>query len=164
MYAGFIWQHWNKLATLNPNLVAQALEDGGLLTIGIFGGLDGAGRPQMADAVIAFNKDSLQRISSKSSSYYSCPLNGFCVIGRGEVVIEFLTKSSERARQEARSWSPDDGRTPQAFFDVRRAVRLAELTKRYQQGSAVGGPIDAVQINRDGHAEWYQRKPNCPAN
>ena len=50
------------------------------------------------------------------------------------------------------------------YDDIRRTMRLVDLTAMYHQGNDVGGPVDAVQLNNDGSVEWYKRKPNCPEN
>lgn len=84
-----------------------------------------------------------------------------CAIGRVDIAEELLAGKTERSRAAAVAWSSGD---PSKFHDLRRVVRIIELTIQHDASGTVGGPIDAVQLNPDGSIEWYARKRNCPEN
>lgn len=68
---------------------------------------------------------------------------------------------SMRAYVETKTWATTG---PLEFYDVQRVMRVAELTEKYQQGNSIGGPIDALQLNRNGVIQWHTRKQNCADN
>jgi hypothetical protein len=91
-----------------------------------------------------------------------CPAstNYFCAQGRPEVAIEFSSGMSQRAKDEARTWTPPT--VIKADQDILRTIRLIELTIKYVTDGSVGGPIDAAELSSNGTLRWYVRKPNCP--
>jgi hypothetical protein len=41
------------------------------------------------------------------------------------------------------------------------AIRLIELTEVYDSSGSVGGPVDALELLKDGTIVWAQVKPSC---
>ena len=91
-----------------------------------------------------------------------CPWRDYCGIGHTEIVIEFASLLSPRAKLEAVRWKPS---RKDLDYNVAKMMRLVELTEKYQTGPpTVGGLVDAVQLSKDGTLRWLDRKANCPEN
>jgi hypothetical protein len=155
--------HFTALSTSNRGLVSKAAENG-ILTVALFGGLGAAGSLEMVQVLIGIQSNPIQPIATSIQEITSCPLQNFCAIGDAAAVPEFVIGTSERSRTEFQNWKPAESGIAPRYYDVRRAIRLAELTIKYQARSDIGGPIDALQLNRDGTIEWYSRKQNCQEN
>lgn len=96
----------------------------------------------------------------------TCP-DSYCAIGETKIVDEFtapIAERSERAKKEARDWRPPKRSKP-ADYDIRKTMRLVELTIMYPPiPGTVGPPIDAVQLDKSGKVHWFSNKKGCPIN
>jgi hypothetical protein len=158
----------------HPRFILEAAKMGrGKITAAIFGGID-EGALKLFLVQISFDITRKPSIGVSINSYIKCPekTGNFCTIGDSDIVREFLNKTSERARYESKTWKPDPKVTPQDR-DIVRTMRLVELTILHQKERAlpwgksakvVGGPIDAVELDRFGPPRWYRQKKNCPEN
>jgi hypothetical protein len=82
-------------------------------------------------------------------------------MGRSETANEVLIDKTDFAKSEQAKWNIEQKKTPVENRDVRWAIRLVELTEKYNpKKEDVGGPVDAVQITPKG-VQWVQRKPEC---
>jgi hypothetical protein len=171
---------WTELELANleimyryfPEHILKAADMGhGKIVDAMFGGRED-GLLKLFLVQISFDKMQVPSMRVTIMDYFSCPeeTGHFCVIGDSTIVLEFLKQTSKRARDEAGTWKPSP--TVKARDrDIVRAMRLVELTIRYQTGIMVdgqtqkdiGGPIDAVEFGRTGSLRWYQKKKNCPA-
>ena len=83
-------------------------------------------------------------------------------VGSGQqLVSEFAGLSSERAQAEWIATQNQKINWPSEEADVRMAMRLVQLVIKYDTDKDVGGPIDAVELNKGGTVHWIQRKSNC---
>lgn len=92
---------------------------------------------------------------------------GICAIGRVEVVFELVYADSESAHAEAAEWEKVAAQFSVENRPIQRVIRLVELTISRRKAAGfddVGGPIDAVELLRDGGVKWYARKCNCADN
>ncbi len=81
---------------------------------------------------------------------------GPCAIGQIDIVSEYLAGKTQRAASEKWGTFPGD-----------RIKRLVALTITHEKlspnGTAgVGGPIDMLELWKDGSIHWIYRKCNCP--
>lgn len=83
------------------------------------------------------------------------------VCGRDEIVREFVTGETERAREEGKRWFEWRKKCPQDA-DAKIASRLVQLTIELDHSGLVGGPIDSIELRRGGTPHWIQRKRQCP--
>jgi hypothetical protein len=130
-----------------------AMDPYGVLTVAMFGGIDASGRPELVQVVIRFDRN-IGRSTADTTEVLKCPLENFCAIGDAVNTPEFVMKTSERAKTEDRNSRP-------AGDDAQLAIHFAELAIKYQRSNEIGGPIDAVQLSRDGSVKWAARKQNC---
>jgi hypothetical protein len=152
--------HFQSLLQWHPERVVQAAKDGdGFLTKAFIGGVGDDGKMLLLKTEISFEEGAVGGLHYRGSTV-SCPNNSFCPLGRIEIAMEFANQTSRRAKLEAKRWRPPKGAKPDDY-DILRTMRLVELTKKYYKGSDVGGPIDAVEMDRDGGVRWFALKPNC---
>jgi hypothetical protein len=142
--------------------VVEAAAENGALAVALLGGRGYNGHPELFQVAVTFG-NATPAIAWKVSTV-TCPLNDVCAIGKTDVVTEFAGMTSARARWETASWATDDAETAARDYAVRQAMRLVQLTMKYQQGTSVGGPIDAAELEPEGRVRWYARKQNCPGN
>jgi hypothetical protein len=150
---------WARLRAVHPEDVTRAVNQSteGDVEDAYFGGLAGAGRLVLFSVHIFPNDGDI----AQTVVQVTCAnQEQFCSMGSGSgIVSEFVNQTSERAQKEASRWRPPPSSGPEDF-GVFRAMRLVQLAERYY-GRDVGGPVDAVQLSRDGSIKWYARKPNC---
>ena len=85
-----------------------------------------------------------------------------CVLGRGEIVTEFVGLTTERARIEAGRLARETSGLSDDEREVRRIIRLVDLTiKLLPDNTDVGGPIDALELRAGEPLRWIQRKSVC---
>jgi hypothetical protein len=155
--------HAESLRLSHPEEIARDLQkEKGTLTRALFGGLADDGSLQLRMAVIEPQSATDPRVGFTTSEA-GC-IKNYCAIGETDITQEFTTLASERARKEAKEWRPPDGSKP-ADYDILRTMRLVELTIKYHLsdagGSDVGGPIDAVEMDKNGSVRWFAAKKNC---
>jgi hypothetical protein len=155
---------FNAVASLEPGIFRQMTSDigAGAFTVAYMGGLDGAGNPGLFVMAVTPNA-SRTAAEGSEGPIRACSNHDFCAVGVLDIVVEFANASSGRARKEAAEWKPPKG-TPPKDYDAFKTMRMVELTIQHHAGPDLGGPIDAVQLNRDGSLHWYARKRNCPEN
>lgn len=156
----------NVDARQRPGLLRQflmMLGPGSAITLAYVGGLDDENK-----LVLFFAKatpDVLGQLAEGSAQpVASCPDHGFCGMGNSrdlDIIREFANASSERAKRESAEWTPPKGALP-TDYDALKTMRILEIAVHHHQGNDAGGPIDAVQLDRNGLLHWYARKANCP--
>jgi hypothetical protein len=87
--------------------------------------------------------------------------NDFCAYGSVDTAFEFSQMTTDRAKKDAATWKPPKGSKPDDL-DILKTMHFVQLAIKYQKD--VGGPVDAVQLSRDGAIRWFARKKNCPAD
>jgi hypothetical protein len=141
------------------------LGPGAAFTLAYIAGLDDAGSLGLYLTEAAPNASGTFA-ESRARPIPACSDHGFCAMGSAldlDVVKEFANTSSDRARKEPADWKPPKGTSPKDD-DPFKAIRMLELAIQHHGSNSAGGPIDAVQLSRDGSVHWYARKPNCPKN
>ena len=84
-------------------------------------------------------------------------------LGKGQIVTEFLELRSERAKIEAGRFAREVHGLSEDEREVRRVIRLVDLTIRlHPDRNDVGGPVDALELRGGEPVRWIQRKPECP--
>lgn len=156
-------EHILRAADMSPH---------GTIVDAIFGGIEN-GLLRLFAVQVRYDKTQVPPMRVSVSNYIDCPEEtaNFCAMGESEIALEFLRQTSERARFEAKTWGPSPEVAPRDR-NIAKAVRVIELTIRYQTGRVfrghkqklVGGPIDAVELDRSGSLHWYRKKKNCPEN
>jgi hypothetical protein len=155
-------EHFAMLYAAQPTHTASLADpQTGIITAGIFGGFAADGRLGLFVARVVINPSSPTPVSSMADPVH-CPNYNFCAMGRAETFTEFVKVISERAREEKRTWVPASPFL--ADRDILQAKRFVELTIKYSQEGDVGGPVDAVELRKDGSLHWNGRKQNCPVN
>jgi hypothetical protein len=84
----------------------------------------------------------------------------FCAIGRPRIAFEFVDGNTRRAVADSKNWKPGSSLS-KADLDLQKTMHLVDLTIKYDQTQEVGGPIDALQLSKNGELRWYQRKNKC---
>ncbi len=139
----------------------------GFIATGVFGGVGKTG--QLVLKQVAFNYDpsslenltaSVQTLSGISTPGSEGEMN-YGAFGLSNIVQEFLTQMSFRAKDEADSWRFEMSASSEQEREWRKAARLADLAVAYEPGGEVGGNIDVVELTAAG-PRWLQRKPQCP--
>jgi hypothetical protein len=124
------------------------------------GGVNGDGALSLFLVKIEYD-EATRTVLPPTSESVSCP-QLYCAIGETDIAEEFIGLKSERAKKEAQEWKPPKNSKPQDY-DILKTMRLVELTIKY--GSAlVGGPIDAVELDKDGSLRWFANEKNCLTN
>ncbi len=143
----------------HPEQVAEVARQGnGILTRAIIGGLNDDGTLILLQTIVKYEGGVLSSPSAETTQITHCD-KSYCAIGEVEVEQEFVNLTSERAKKEAKKWKPPKNSKP-ADYDILRAMRLVDLTIQYH-GNDVGGPIDAVEMDKDGSVRWFAIKENC---
>jgi len=155
-----ISDHIRAAYLVSPQQVQKVTANNGIITQAYFGGIEN-GELVLYKSVIRLFAG--QVVPDEIRKIFKCSANNFCAIGETEIVEEFDGLTSQRAREEVATWKPSNTFAP-SDYDLLRTARLVDLTIAYHQGIDVGGPIDAVQLNRDGSLRWFPRKENCPAD
>lgn len=156
--------NFNAMARFQPHIFRQMTSDVGdeAFTIAYIGGADGSGNLVLFGMDVIPNSFHTAAVG-RVGPIPACSHHNFCAIGVTDIVVEFADTSSDRAKREAAEWKPPKG-TPPIDYDAIKTMRMVELTIQHRTGNDVGGPVDAVQLNRDGSIRWYARKKNCPAS
>lgn len=165
-WSSAVAEKFNTDARLNPGLfpwLTSQMRAGESFTVAYMGGRDKAGNLSLFFMAVTPNA-SRTLAEGLARPVPACRDHGFCAVGAAiDTVTEFANSSSERARNEWARWKPPNG-TPQHDYDALKTMRILELAVQHHTGNDAGGPIDAVQLNRDGSLHWYARKPICPEN
>ena len=76
-------------------------------------------------------------------------------LGMPDIANEYLRQSSDRAKEEVKEW-PN-------LQEWQIAYRLVDLTLAYsQKKESGGGPIEVVELRRNGTVAWIQNPQHCP--
>jgi len=143
---------------LNPLSIHASAADGVLTTALI---ATGQGKNiQVSIIQLAIDGDNRVRvIPPRRISPDECPP---CAIGKGEIVTELFARKTERAKTEMDILIQEASRLPEGKRTIHWVIRLAELTTHlHSDKSAVGGPIDALELHAGEPIHWIQRKPEC---
>ena len=152
-----------KLSGLSPEqLRAIASQNDGNITTGVLAGVNRDDTTWAQAVIVQYSviaglavPKSYDLIANKRMEYFT--------LGKGEIVREFVDKTSRRATVENARWAKLRSKMGQRAFEEFKTRRLADLTiKLYPDKSAVGGPIDEVALDADG-VRWISLKSNCPA-
>jgi len=156
----------------HPQDVIKLAEQGkGTLSGGIFAEA-GDGAIYMSVAIITLNQNWLVPMSwSVGDGIGDCWTCGeeqagkICAGGQTAITGEFCTGSTERAKgQEGKlTYGPNLLNLGWDRYSL-LALRLADLTAAYDRTQTVGGDIDVVELDKNGHIRWLARKVNCPDN
>ena len=78
-------------------------------------------------------------------------------LGITDIANEYLRQTSDRAKQDVKEW-PN-------LQEWQIAYRLVDLTLAYvPKKYNVGGPIEALELRRNGSVRWIQNPQHCPEN
>jgi hypothetical protein len=136
--------------TAHPGLViGLAHENQGLLINGIFALADD-GIVSLTGRSVVFGQGEMSVVSHDGRD---CALP--CAAGTIDVFNEMVFQTSPRSKTEYGHFSGPS---------VLRVFRLVDLARAYDKSGTVGGPIDALELFKDGSIRWFSRKDNCPAN
>lgn len=130
---------------------------------GMFFGITPSGNIQGAFAALARSADLGYMIESPPLTTYD-PSDKITFAQQGgedQLFLEFTHATTRRARAELAATNELAKKWPPAEADVRVAMRLVELIIKYDTDHYVGGPIDAVELDKGGTIRWIQRKSNC---
>jgi hypothetical protein len=128
------------------------------------------GKIQMMIIIVTFNSSSPDPIGALIGdgigNCWTCGQQDggkSCAAGQIAIVAEFCSKSTDRGK-EAQGVLTYDNSLMALGWDIRSllALRLADLTEAYDLSGTVGGPIDVLQLKKDGGIRWLARKNNCP--
>jgi hypothetical protein len=145
-----------ELASLKPNA---------MYLTGIFAGIGSTGAVQFASAQIHRRAD--------APGFFSPPIKEppipdtltYAVFGGDfPIFLEFYEATSKRAKAEKIITTKQSKKWPFYDADARLVMRYVELMIKYVERPGLGGPIDAVEINKGSLLRWIQRKPNCRDN
>ena len=76
-------------------------------------------------------------------------------LGTSDVANEYLRQASDRAKEEVKEWLN--------LQEWQIAYRLVDLTLAYsQRKGSMGGPIEVVELRRNGTVAWIQNPQRCP--
>jgi hypothetical protein len=153
-----ISSHFESLLLSHPEKIDEIVGKNEVLTIAEIAGLDNDGTFILFQIRIFFKKGVSPAIFPEVRQILDCP-KSFCAIGEVGIKDEFCNLASKRAKKEAKKWKPPKKSSP-ADYDILRTKRLVELTIQYHDDD-VGGPVDAVQLDRDGTVRWIAPKENC---
>jgi hypothetical protein len=159
-WGNLISADFRSLLLWHPEAVAAlAQKQNGVLTRALIGGLDDDGKPMLLTTTVSFQQGLLPAVSTETQQITDCGPQSYCATGEIDVEQEFVTLATKRAKIEAKSWKPPRN-SKRGDYDILRTMRLVELTIKYH-GENVGGPIDAVEMNKDGTVRWFAAKENC---
>ena len=152
--------HITDLYSIRPKAIADLAVDG-LLTSAIFSGTSADGHLIVLLVQLKLGTNGVEVVGPKEITTETCPP---CALGDGSIFLEFFSKTSERARDEAARWAIRKRQLSQTEFDRLWIIRFVDLTiLLYPSPNEVGGFIDALELTPQG-VTWIQRKDNCPAN
>jgi hypothetical protein len=158
-FADRLGQNFSLIAA-DRDLRALALREE-VLTEAFFAGVSATGSLEMARAKIVADPHHPGRLRRDVEMVIRCITDRICVSGQKELGMEFAQRDTERAKAEAKTWTTIGDATSPQDYDIVRTIQLAQTIARYDTEGTIGGPIDAVQLNRDGTIRWYRRKQNC---
>jgi hypothetical protein len=157
-----ILSHFSSLYLFHrETMIDDAGKENGVPTAALIGGFDALGNLVLFKMQISFNQFGPNPLGL-SVDQVMCP-NSFCPMGEIDTAEEFILETSQRAKDEAVK-SKIFPSSSTSDYDILRAMRLVDLTIADSGLDDVGGPIDALELTRDGGFRWYARKSNCPEN
>ncbi|MGA8407899.1 MAG: hypothetical protein WB680_12035, partial [Candidatus Acidiferrales bacterium] len=151
--------HLRSLYRVHPEMIVKsAQQQHGVLAKAFVGGVGNNGKMFILRTDVVFNPNLASPINAIGGLIEPCPKN-YCAAGEITVEEEFINLTSDRAKQEAREWSPPKN-SRRADRDIQQAIRYVQLTIQYGPVD-VGGDIDALQMIPDGSIRWFAAKKNC---
>jgi len=152
--------HFDDLYRSDPQQVIDLarIQNGGLIKAFI-GGMENDGKLILFKMSITFRPSITGNIHYEKGTVLPCP-ESFCPLGDIDIAEEFIKQTSARANKEAREWKPPKTSKPEDY-EILKTMRFVKLTEIYNKGNDVAGPIDAVQMTKDGSVHWYAKKENC---
>jgi len=143
---------WGRMLSLYPDTTRKiANERGGDLATGIFGVVLG-GQIDLIGVKLRLSGD---QISTQPSDLRSLCFNHPCAWGHAETEDRYVRSGKDYMTASAEMLK-------QCGDPLLRVVRLAELSITEDKSGALGGPIDALSLHKDGTIHWYKKKCNCP--
>jgi hypothetical protein len=152
-----IWERnmlkrWEQMRVYQPNVVLKtASADKGILSTGLFV-TSRKGSIVFAWTAIVLDDDKLS-IVHPDFPCTSVP----CAFGKMGVANKYWDSGKDFMTPPSpsmKSWS----------YELRRVIKLVDLTIAEDTSGMVGGPVDALELLNDGTIRWHQRKKNCPEN
>jgi hypothetical protein len=165
-----IAEAWGELIATNTKLLyskypkmvtSMAHSQMGVIAVGTFGGFDTSRQLVLFMTEIRLNPSVSVPVTTKTIQAKCAPHN-FCASGRIDIFTEFDNITSQRSIDESRMWRPSS--LDLGDYDLLRTIRFVELASMFHRGNDIGGPIDAVELQRSGALRWYAQKPNCQQN
>ncbi len=98
------------------------------------------------------------QITQLSPSQYGLPA---AVLGTAEaqnLFDEVMAGDSVRAQAERVNWPTDIDNTDYAGAVT---IRSAEFILHNSKDNTIGGSINAIELNRDGHVRWIKKEKFC---
>jgi hypothetical protein len=143
-------KRWEQMRVYQPNVVLKAASVGkGILSTGLFA--------TSRKGSLAFAWTSIVLVADKLSIVHpDLPCTSVpCGVGKMDVFNrygssgkDFMTPPSPSMK----SWS----------YELRRVIKLVDLTIAEDTSGIVGGPVDALELLKDGTIRWREKKTNCP--
>ena len=145
-----------------PESFVQMPRDGYLLR-GVFGGFDEAG--EIALVVVSVRPQKAPNFEVLLEHLTPGSKLDYVVLGKTDVVREFLEMQTARARTEAAQQESELANLDGGVQLARRAARLVDLAIGMQpaEQATIGGPIDILEMGAGDQITWVQRKESCTA-
>ena len=121
----------------------------------------------IANGIFATAKDGLISVTTRNLKLVNgtfqiesgeCPEGALGAAGELAVFRELTGDAPRNLTKSDLSWPPDAA-TKADITDLVR--RVANLTATWDSSGYVGGPIDVVELWRDGSIHWISQKPQC---
>ncbi len=155
--------NWVELYRRNPSAVSQIADpNNGIITAGFFADVE-HGEFVTAAVVLTFSSSRSPVLQAQRGTLSDCTIisaTRLCAMGATAVFDGFVTGESPWKGDENVTTSKDSA----IDLETMRAIRLVDLTAIHEKKNTVGGPIDALEIWKDGSIHWVARKKNCPEN
>jgi hypothetical protein len=87
-----------------------------------------------------------------------------CAMARPAIPEEFCKQTSPRAKDEAANWTPSPELAASVSRETLHAIRLVDDAIAFDPIKGLGGPVDALELRKDGTIRWVYRKPDCAEN
>jgi hypothetical protein len=129
---------------------------GGLLTTGLLATALGN---EVSVALIQIGVGTNGQVMLLPSSHLTPATHPISALGRGEVVVEVLAGSTQRAVLAMQELQTKGASLPPSERDVLCVTRLVELSIAWLPADAsVGGPVDVLELCAEQPVRWIQRK------
>jgi len=168
VWSGAVSPHLRLAIAQDPNSVVQLPEN--QILVGSFGFVRTDGALEIDEVTFRYDpRRSTPLVPFVESEIVPFKIDGdmkgsgYRAFGATEFTRELQRGETERAKKEMeienQIWHKG---TPDVLETL--TMRVVEASIIYSEKGKVGGPIDAIALNRSGEITWLRRKKNCPAN